>query len=206
MIVRRGPVIATVTRLRCMNRLFALIVLSLALGCRDQNQMATNQSPDEASVQLFNEAVLGSSPTDPIPMLLTSANADWSPKQVVLDYKDNACYGAMVHYDRSQSFDVLRSAINARFGEHEQPTFADDPTMGIWRMDDAGFTIQLSDAEEEDSYMAIYILFVDPATMATKLDELNETEPELFEGFPLDEFTDALRETDTAEAKKSDGG
>lgn len=171
---RGNRLILGVTRQRCMNRLLALIVLSLTLGCRDQNQMATNQSPDESNVQLFNESVLGSSPTDPIPMLLTSANADWSPKQVVLDYKDNACYGAMVHYDRSQSFEVLRSAINARFGEHEQPTFADDPTMGIWRMDDAGFTIQLSDDEDGDLYMAIYVLFVDPSTMATKLEVLRD--------------------------------
>ena len=168
--------------------------------------MVTDHSPNEANIQLFNEAVLGSSPTDPIPMLLTSANSDWSPKQVILDYNDGACYGAIVHYDRLQSFEVLRTAINARFGDHEQPTFADDPTMGIWRMDDAGFTIQLSDNEEEDSFMAIYILFVDPATMATKLQELNETEPELFKDFPLDEFTEALPETESTNAKNPDGG
>lgn len=139
-------------------------------------------------------------------MLLTSAKADWSPRQVVLDYKDGACYGAMVHYDRSRSFEVLRAAINTRFGKHEQPTFADDPTMGIWRMDNAGFTIQLSDNKDEDSYMAIYVQFIDPTTMADKLEELNETEPELFEGFPLDEYTDALRESDTTNRTKSDGG
>lgn len=65
--------------------------------------------------------------------------------------------------------------------------------MGIWRMDDAGFTIQLSDDEDGESYMVIYILFVDPATMATKLEELSEAEPELFEGFPLKDFTDAAQ-------------
>ncbi|QDT07984.1 hypothetical protein K227x_64140 [Rubripirellula lacrimiformis] len=168
--------------------------------------MATNNPSSETRVQLFNEAVLGSSPTDAIPMLLTSANAYWSPRQVVLDYKDGACYGAMVHYDRSQSFEVLRSAINTRFGKHEQPTFADDPTMGIWRMDDAGFTIQLSDDDDEDSYMAIYVRFVDPNTMATKIEELSETEPELFDDFPLDDFTDALRESDTTNPTTRDGG
>ncbi len=168
--------------------------------------MATNDSSSEPGVQLFNEAVLGSSPTDAIPMLLTSANADWSPRQVVVDYKDGACYGAMVHYDRTQAFEVLRSAINTRFGKHEQPTFADDPTMGIWRMDDAGFTIQLSDDNEEDSYVAIYLLFVDLGVLATKLEELSETEPELFEDFPLDDFTDALRESDKPDATTPDGG
>ncbi len=188
-----------------MNRLLVLFVLSLMLGCRDPNQMTTAQSSTDASAQLFNEAVLGSSPTDAIPMLLTTANADWSPKQVVLDYKDGACYGAMVHYNRSKPFEVLRSAINSRFGEHEQPTFADDPTMGIWRMEDAGFTIQLSDDNDEDSFMAIYLLFVDPGTMATKLEMLNETEPGLFDEFPLDEFTDSLRETDSSSSKTPGG-
>lgn len=54
--------------------------------------------------------------------------------------------------------------------------------------------------------MAIYVIFVDPATMATKLEELSETEPELFEDFPLDDFTDALRESDTTKPTTRDGG
>jgi len=168
--------------------------------------MPKNESLAEASVQLFNEAVLGSSSTDAIPMLLSTANANWSPKQVVLDYKDDACYGAMIHYERSHSFELLRSAINSRFGKHEQPTFADYPTMGIWRMEDTGFAIQLSDDDDEDSFMAIYILFVDPETMATKLEELSEIEPELFDDFPLECFTDGLRSMDSLEPKTPDGG
>jgi len=168
--------------------------------------MPTPQSPAEASVQLFNEAVLGSSPTDAIPMLLTFANATWSPKQVVLDYKDDACYGAMIHYNRSRSFEMLRAAFNSRFGKHEQPTFADDPTMGIWRMEDAGFAIQLSDDEDEDAFMAIYILFVDHETMATKLDELHDAEPELFDDFPVECFIEGLRKTDTPDPETPNGG
>lgn len=119
-----------------MNRLLALIVLSLTLGCTGPNQMPTPQSADEASVRLFNETVLGSSTTDAIPMLLTTANANWSPIQVILDYKDDACYGAMVRYERSRSFETLRAAINSRFGKHELPTFSEDPQrweFGEWK-------------------------------------------------------------------------
>lgn len=188
-----------------MNRFLALIVLSLMLGCRAPNPMDKTNPSSETRVQLFNEAVLGSSPTDPIPMLLTSADADWSPRQVVLDYNDDACYGAMVHYDRSQPFEVLRSAINSRFGKDENPPFANDPKMGSWRMEDAGFAIQLSDDEEMDSYMAIYLLFVDPATMATKLNEMSETEPELFEDLPLDELTDAMRGSGAGNTTPTEG-
>ena len=191
-----------------MNRFLVFVALSLTLGCAEPKQMPTDGSSTDASgnVQLFNEAVLGSSPTNAIPMLLATSTASWSPKQIVLDYKDNACYGAMVHYERSHSFELLRRAINSRFGEHEQATFADDPTMGIWRMEDDGFTIQLSDDEDEESFMAIYILFVDPKTMANKIEELHESEPELFEDFPVEDFTDALRESESAAPESQDGG
>lgn len=168
--------------------------------------MTAIESQSDENVQLFNESVLGSDPTESIPILLPNVIATWAPKQVVLDYKDNACYGAMVHYERSHPFETLRRAINSRFGEHEQPTFANDPTMGIWRIEDAGFTIQLSDSDDEDSYMAIYVLFVDPASMATKLEELSKTKPEMFEDFPLHDFIDALRESDTANPTNPDGG
>lgn len=187
-----------------MSRFPVSVALLITLGCRQNDQMNSNPSSTEAGVQLFNEAVLGSSPTDAVSVLQPSANTSWSPRQVVLDYKDDACYGAMVHYDRSRSFENLRSAINTRFGEHEQPAFANDPTMGIWRMDDREFSIQLSDNDEEDSYTAIYVQFVDLATMADKIEELSETDPELFEDFPLDEFSDAMREIDATDSTGPD--
>jgi hypothetical protein len=139
-------------------------------------------------------------------MLLTTANANWSPIQVVLDYKDDACYGAMVRYERSRSFETLRAAFNSRFGKHELPTFADDPTMGIWRMEDAGFAIQLSHDEEEDEFVAAYLLFVDNDTMATTLEKLQESEPELFEDFPIDCFIDGLKNADTPDPETPNDG
>jgi hypothetical protein len=189
-----------------MKHLLVVTVLVFTLGCSEPRKMTAIESQSDENVQLFNESVLGSDPTESIPILLPNVIATWAPKQVVLDYKDNACYGAMVHYERSHPFETLRRAINSRFGEHEQPTFANDPTMGIWRIEDAGFTIQLSDSDDEDSYMAIYVLFVDPASMATKLEELSKTKPEMFEDFPLHDFIDALRESDTANPTNPDGG
>ena len=188
-----------------MNYVLVVIALVSTLGCSKPRKMTVSPSQAGENVQLFNESVLGSTPTDAIPMLLPNATATWAPKQVVLDYKDNACYGAMIHYERSHPFESLRRAINSRFGDYEQPTFANDPTMGIWRMEDAGFAIQLSDSDDEDSYLAIYIRFVDPATMADKIDDLRKTEPELFEDFPLKEFTETLRDMDSDESQTPDG-
>ena len=168
--------------------------------------MNTAKSLADECVQLFNESVLGSAPSDAVPVLLPNATASWSPKQVVLDYKDNACYGAMVHYERSRPFEFLRLAFNSRFGVHENPTFATDPTMGIWRMEDAGFVIQLSDSNDEDLFIAIYIRFVDPATMADKIDDLRAKKPELFDDFPVEDFTESLRGLTSKDSMKSDGG
>ncbi len=181
-----------------MKHLLFVTVILTAIGCTDQRQMTATKSQADESVQFFNESVLGSAPTDAIAMLLPNATATWAPKQVVLDYKDNSCYGAMIHYERSHPFESLRRAFNLRFQAHENPTFANDPTMGIWRMEDAGFTIQLSDSEDEDSFMAIYIRFVDPVTMADKIDDLRAKKPELFDDFPVEDFTESLRDMDTA--------
>jgi hypothetical protein len=189
-----------------MKHLLIVTALLSAIGCTEPRQMTATKPQADGSVQLFNESVLGSAPTDAIPMLLPNATATWAPKQVVLDYKDNACYGAMIHYERSHPFESLRRAFNSRFGAHEQPTFANDPTMGIWRMEDAGFAIQLSNSEDEDSFMAIYIRFVDPATMADKIDDLRVKEPELFDDFPVEEFTEALRDLDIEDSQNPDGG
>ena len=189
-----------------MKHFFVVTALVSTLGCSEPREMTANRRQANKDVQLFNESVLGSAPTDAIPLLLPNATATWSPKQVVLDYKDNACYGAMIHYERSHSFESLRRAFNSRFGDYEQSTFANDPTMGMWRMEDAEFAIQLSDSEDNDSYMAIYIRFVDPATMADIIEDLRETEPELFDDFPVEEFNQALRDTDAEVTKQPDGG
>jgi hypothetical protein len=76
--------------------------------------MATNNPSSEARVQFFNEAVLGFSRPTRSQVLLPSATARWSPRQGFLDFKDDVCYRAMVHYDRTMSFEMLRAAFNTQ--------------------------------------------------------------------------------------------
>ena len=147
--------------------------------------------------RLFNESVLGSAPTDALPMLLPGASAAWAPMQIMLDYKDNACYGAMIRYERKHSFESLRRAINARFGKHENATFAKNPAMGIWRVEDARFTIQLSDSDDEDCYTALYVTLVAPGGMADKLEQLRERKPDMFRDFPIEQVLKELRDMDS---------
>ena len=188
-----------------MRLILAITAISFSLGCADPKPMASSNVRAITSVQLLNEAVLGSSPTDAVPMLLKHSNATWTPKQVILDYKDNACYGAMVHYNRSNSFYQLRAAINSRFASYENPTFAASPTMGIWRIEDLGFSIQLSINNDEDTYTVIYILFVNLKTIASKLEELHEKEPQLFHEQTVDDFIDSLKKTESSDTSAPNG-
>ena len=184
-----------------MNRTLLLAVLCSTLGCAQPRAMPP--STDSTSVQLFNESVLCSSPTDSIPMLLPNDNARWVPQQVILDYKDNACYGAMVHYSKSDSFEHLRDAINTRFSKNEVEGFGDDPDMGLWRIEDSQFAIQLTD--DDDSYVVAYVCFVDPDTVISTPEHLHETEPDLFDDVDLPDLVDRLNDLDSAVATP-DGG
>jgi hypothetical protein len=202
-----------------MRLILAITAISFSLGCADPKPMASSNVRAITSVQLFNEAVLGSSPTDAViyrgwrsgrgggfdVWYSKHTNATWTPKQVILDYKDNACYGAMVHYDRSNSFYQLRAAINSRFASYENPTFAASPTMGIWRIEDLGFSIQLSINNDEDTYTVIYILFVNLKTIASKLEELHEKEPQLFHEQTVDDFIDSLKKTESSDTSAPNG-
>ena len=171
----------------CVNFLIMCCLVSVfSFGCRRQDRAPTDIRQTQSSVQFFNEALLGADPTQPIPVLLPSETAKWVPKQVVIDYDKNACVGAIIHYEREYSFEELRDALNLRFSSYEDTAFAKDPKMGIWRVENSGFTIQLSDNEEEDSYIAIYIRFADSSIVSERLEELYESDPELFEGFTVD--------------------
>lgn len=122
-------------------------------------------------------------------MLLPATAEAWTPHQIILDYKERACYGAMIHYPKSGTFEELRAGFNARWAAFESPDFAEDPSMAIWRNEDEQFTIQLT--EKEESFLAIYVCFIDGDTMGRKLGELYEEEPELFDG-----MLEALEERD----------
>ncbi|MCD0457843.1 hypothetical protein [Roseiconus lacunae] len=189
-----------------MHRVLPLIVFPLLCGCTDSRTSVDSVAVPVSSVQLFNESILGATLSDPLPTLLPRAKATWFPRQVILDYKDNACYGAMIHYDRTQPFELLRGAINLRFGEFEFKDFADDPTMGLWRSEEQGFAIQLSDDEDDESFRVTYLRFVEPATIADTLEDLRESEPELFQGIPADDMIDAFREMDSVDSQMPEGG
>lgn len=148
----------------------------------------------EEYIQLFNEKVLGSTLADEVPTLLPNPTAVWVPKHVQLDHKHGWCYGAIVLYERTYSFESLRRAINSRFKKYESPVFAASPNTGMWRVEEARFAIQLADDKDEDTLVVLYVCLVDAATIVEKMNELRSQDPRLFKDFPFDEFIESLQQ------------
>jgi hypothetical protein len=158
-----------------------------SLGDDDAKRLAATETTAEGTVtrvQFFNEKVLGELGTTATTTLLPADKDAWSPKTIALDYENGLCYGAIVHYPKTASFEELRSAINGRFKTWESTTFASDPTMGIWRNEDEGFTIQLT--EDDDSFQAIYVRWAEAEIVSRKIEEAFE-DPEILREFLRDD-------------------
>lgn len=177
-----------------MKQLFIwLRALLTAIGRRGKRKSKEAKPLAEEYVQLFNEKVLGSTLADEVPTLLPNPMALWMPKHVQLDYKHGGCYGAIVLYERTYSFESLRRAINSRFKKYEVETFVASPNTGMWRVEEARSAIQLADDKDEETLVVLYACFVDAATMAEKMIELRSMSPAIFNDFPVDEFIGILQ-------------
>ena len=153
--------------------LFTSLTLAVA-GCHSRPEREID-SRDGSTVELFNDAILQSSSSEDLPMLITTGGDAWSPIDVNLDE-----YGAVVKYAKTGTFEDLRRGLNQRYAEHEVDTFADDPEMGLWRNEEAGFAIQLT--EDSDTYSVIYVSFLDEEAWAKKVAEVLSNHPELLDG------------------------
>ena len=76
---------------------------------------------------------------------------DIYPKQVVVDLlKNDYCpTGVMAHYDKSVSIDVLKAAIDERYGKWAMPEFKASPVM-LWRVESEKFVISVSTGDKQD--------------------------------------------------------
>jgi hypothetical protein len=108
-------------------------------------------------LQLFDPSVLGKSTKYALVPLQPREPFAVSPETVQLDIDQDRYYAATVGYPRAISLEDARRALNALYKRWESDTFAEDPTMGTWRHEEAGFSIQLS--EDEDNVVIIYIKY-----------------------------------------------
>jgi hypothetical protein len=75
----------------------------------------------------------------------------------MVDIEKGQYNAATIRYPKEMSFEAVRQSLNRVYGKWEKQTFANDPTMGIWRNEDDQFSIQLT--EDGFSIVAIYIKF-----------------------------------------------
>lgn len=86
--------------------------------------------------------------------LNTSANNAFFPKQVIIDAEMGCVYGMTAVYEKTVSFDQLRSAIDDQYGKWVVPPF-DKPPLGLWRIESEKFAIQLSVNDKKDAKRGI---------------------------------------------------
>ncbi|QEG02173.1 hypothetical protein Mal15_62580 [Stieleria maiorica] len=160
--------------------------LVILVGCDFRS--SSGDAWDGKTVALLNHATLFAAEQDVTADLIDDGERAWRPCDIAKDE-----FGAIVQYDKVGTFEELRSRLNTEYPSHETANFANDPDMGIWRIDDPGFTIQLSQDDEEDVYTAIYLRFVDPTTMADAIENVATDNPDLVNDFNWQGFADGLR-------------
>ena len=55
----------------------------------------------------------------------------------------------VVHYGRNVTLEQARESLNEKYKKYQQPSFAENKEMGLWRVTDRKFAIQLPKTDEE---------------------------------------------------------
>jgi hypothetical protein len=101
--------------------------------------------------------VFGRSTADSIVLLQPKSTGALNPETIMVDVREGTYYAATVTYPNEISLLEARQCLNSQYGKWEKESFANDPTMGLWRNEDDHFAIQLT--ENGDSLQIIYIDF-----------------------------------------------
>ena len=134
--------------------LVVFLILVMAATCLAQ---ADSRRPERSRLRLFNTDVFGKSTTDPVVLLKPLEKGQLDPETVMVDVDKGRYYGATVNYPKKLTLAEARKSLNSLYAKYEKKSFANDPDMGLWRNDDAKFSIQLT---EDDAHVCvIYIKF-----------------------------------------------
>jgi len=108
-------------------------------------------------LRLFNTDIFGISSANAVVLLRPSQKGQIDPETVMVDINKGKYFAATVSYPKTISLEEARKSLNTKYAPHEKKSFANDPTMGLWRNEADQFSIQLS--EDEDHIVVIYIKF-----------------------------------------------
>jgi len=113
-------------------------------------------------IRLFDPGVLGQPVDHAVKILLPADAKAIEPKAIQLDVQSGKYSGAIARYGRSISLEEARESLNRKYKKFEQPSFSDNKQMGLWRVTDAKFAIQLNQDEEGTS--VLYLPFKNAKT------------------------------------------
>jgi|GEM_PF-1084542 len=114
--------------------------------------------------------VFGKSVDDSVVLLLPAEADAIQPLTIMTDLKDGKYYAATVTFPKSVTLAEARTSLNALYPGTEKPSFADDPKMGLWRVEKHRFAIQVTHDHQE--LRVIYISFQPMESIVKSLEKL----------------------------------
>ena len=141
-----------------MTSLHAVIAIStLVLAPLAFAAEPTSTDKETSGLRFFNTSIFGKTTAEPVVLLKPALPGQIDPETVIVDIDKGTYFAATVRYPKKISFADARRSLNSVYAKHEKESFADDPTVGLWRNEDDKFAIQLT--EDEDNLVVIYIGF-----------------------------------------------
>lgn len=135
------------------------VVVAAVLTC-SSFALSGEPTPSEnetSRLRLFNTTIFGKTAAEPVVLLKPARPGELDPATVMVDIEDGKYFAATLRYRKEVTFADARRSLNTVYAKHEKKDFANFPSMGLWRNERDGFSIQLS--EDEDSLVVIYIKF-----------------------------------------------
>ncbi len=145
-----------------------LTIALLLIACAAQAQ----------GLRHFNATgVFGKSVDDSVVLLLPANTAAIQPLTIMTDVKDGKYHAATVTFSKTVTLAQARASLNALYPGTEKSSFADDPNMGLWRVETYRFAIQVT--HDDQGLRVIYISFQPMESIVQTLERLaDQMEPD----------------------------
>src|SRR6266704_1666587 len=117
--------------------------------------IATHLNAQE--IKLVDPGLFGRSTDEAVKLFVAADPKAIEPQTIQVDLENGKYSGVMVHYGRNVTLEQARESLNEKYKKYQQPSFAENKEMGLWRVTDRKFAIQLTKTEE--GIRIIYRLF-----------------------------------------------
>jgi hypothetical protein len=120
---------------------FAIIISCSTLQARD--------------IQLFNPDCFGRPTSNSVKLLYDRKSDESEPSNVTADIECGIYYAASVFYSKNITFAEARKSLNKLYKSSEIISLLQENKIAVWRVENRGFSIQLT--QEEDHIRINYI-------------------------------------------------